>query len=427
MQPIFLLSLLQLAWAISCNSTNHCPKSAPCCSQYGVCGTGLLCLGGCDPRYSYNLLACMPMPRMDTFSYEFDDLSKVKKQTDYLGNASAADWVYTGYVGIHDKALLLQMPNQSTGTVVSSTKYLWYGKVAATLKLSHDAGVITAFITFSDVQDEIDFEFLGYDLVQPQSNFYYHGVTNYTNARNLTSSDTFANYHTYELDWAEDQLTWSIDGQVQRTLKKADTWNLTQNKFMYPQTPSRIQFSLWPGGLSLNQLGTIEWAGGAINWDSQDIKQYGYYYLYLKNILVSTYNLPSFVTGGNKSDNHAYLYNVLNPDEQNVFLTNKKTWLGNDDALGLDPDNDNEVTTTVVHTLGKNTTTVVKTSTKLPLATTINANLPGEAKTSSTSAYTGGWVQNLDETATQGQKAASGARRFHIAEAVWGLVGLAVL
>ena len=31
-----------------------------------------------------------------------------------------------------------------------------------------------------------------------------------------------------------------------RTLNKNDTWNETSNRYDYPQTPSRIQFSLWP-------------------------------------------------------------------------------------------------------------------------------------------------------------------------------------
>ncbi len=125
----FLFAYMSAAKTIACNETSQCPEDAPCCSQYGECGTGAYCLGGCDIRFSYNLSACMPMPRMDSFNTTFKSTKQVEILTKYLGKSSDSDWVYTGYLDTHDDALLLQMPNQSTGTVVSSTKYLWYGRV----------------------------------------------------------------------------------------------------------------------------------------------------------------------------------------------------------------------------------------------------------------------------------------------------------
>lgn len=226
------------------------------------------------------------MPRMSSFETNFTDIDSVEIQTEYLGNSSESDWVYTGWAATHDDALLLQMPKNSSGTVLSSTKYLWYGKVSATLKTSHDTGVITAFILYSDVKDEIDYEFVGYNLTSPQTNFYALGILNYTNAGNASSTDTFENWHDYELDWKEDSITWSINGKQVRVLNKADTWNETSKRYNFPQTPSRIQMSLWPGGGAGNGIGTIAWAGGAINWDSEDIQQYGYYYAYLKSVSV---------------------------------------------------------------------------------------------------------------------------------------------
>ncbi|KAK6200460.1 Utr2 GPI anchored cell wall putative glycosidase [Scheffersomyces amazonensis] len=411
-----------------CNTTSQCPEEYPCCSQYGQCGTGAYCLGGCDIRYSFNLSSCMPMPRMDSFSYDFTDINNVELQTDYLGNASEADFVYSGWVAGHNNALLLQMPNETTGTVVSSTKYLWFGKVGATLKTSHDAGVITAFILFSDIQDEIDFEFLGYNLTAPQTNFYYEGILNYTNARNSSTTNTFEYYHTYEIDWTIDSLSWYIDGQKVRTLNKNDTYNETTKVYNYPQTPSRIQFSLWPGGDSLNGLGTIEWAGGAINWDSQDIQQYGYYYAYVQNITVEAYDLPPNVPlqgSKNASDLQAYLYNSTAGGQGSVYLTNKQTWLGASNATGFDPQNNKPVnqkntTSTIVTTSGS------KVITKTTIHTTNNAqetvNGPpaieagttngGDNQAQATTTYNtnggiGGFVQNSQETATDSKSSGS--------------------
>lgn len=403
--------------AIACNATQQCPEDSPCCSQYGTCGTGSYCLGGCDIRYSYNLTACMPMPRMFSFEDSFENIDHIEKQTQYLGNASEADWVYTGYIESHDDALLLQMPNGTTGTVVSSTAYFWYGKVGATMKSSHERGVITAFITFSDVQDEIDYEFLGYNLTNPQTNFYAKGILNYTNVENSTVSDTFANWHYYEIDWQEEEIQWSIDGNVVRTLKRDDTWNETTERYDFPQTPSRVQFSLWPGGSSLNGLGTIEWAGGAIDWDSDDIQEYGYYYAYVKNVTVEVYDLPDIVSYlGNSSDAyHAFLYNSTDGNDDNIYLTTKKTWLGSGDATGFDPENDTDdedeetETTVIVKLSGLKVTT--KTSVKTKSATTTSVEVPnGDANgTTSTAAYTGGFVQNSNKSASPTTAASSNA------------------
>ena len=53
-------------------------------------------------------------------------------------------------------ALLLTQTNG--GTRISTTRYMQYGSVTARMKTSKWAGVVTAFITMSDVKDEIDWE-----------------------------------------------------------------------------------------------------------------------------------------------------------------------------------------------------------------------------------------------------------------------------
>lgn len=70
------------------------------------------------------------------------------------------------------------MARETVGTLLASSHYMWYGKVSATLKTGRGQGVVTAFILLSDVKDEIDFEFVGANLAQAQSNFYFQGITN---------------------------------------------------------------------------------------------------------------------------------------------------------------------------------------------------------------------------------------------------------
>lgn len=143
-----------------------------------------------------------------------------------------------------------------------------------------------------------------------------------------------SNYHTYEIDWQPDQLTWSIDGNVLRTLKKSDTWNETASRYSYPQSPARIQLSLWPAGLPTNPQGTINWAGGEISWTSPYMTN-GYYYAQFDSISVDCYDTPSDVTVKGKS---TYVLANKNAEEKDFQITDDPTILGSFLATGLDMD-----------------------------------------------------------------------------------------
>jgi len=182
---------------------------------------------------------------------------------------------------------------------------MWYGNVKATFKTSRGQGVVTAFILLSDVKDEIDYEFVGADLESAQSNYYFQGIPNYDNEQNISLADTFNNYHTYEIDWTPDTVTWLVDGQVGRTKKRSDTWNATSNQWMFPQTPARVQLSLWPAGLASNGQGTVDWAGGLVDWNSADIQNNGYYYATFESVTVSCYNATS-APGTNTGVSYTY-------------------------------------------------------------------------------------------------------------------------
>ena len=70
------------------------------------------------------------------------------------------------------------MAPDTVGTLMSSVNYIWYGKISATLTTSKGQGVVTAFILMSDSKDEIDYEFVGVDLQNGQTNYYSQGITN---------------------------------------------------------------------------------------------------------------------------------------------------------------------------------------------------------------------------------------------------------
>lgn len=247
------------------------------------------------------------------------------------------NWVSSGKPVVYNNNILLTMAQDTVGTLLASTHYVWYGKISAKLTTSQGPGVVTAFIMMSDVKDEIDFEFVGTDIHTAQSNFYFQGITNYNNEKNLTvQGDTVSTTHEYSIDWQPDQLTWSIDGQTLRTLKRSDTWNATANRFDYPQSPSRIMLSLWPAGLSSNAQGTVEWAGGLINWNSPYM-QNGYYYAQVSEVNVQCYDPPS---GANKTGSNSYVYNSMYGTNDSVAIVDKSEILKSFYATGEKPDYD---------------------------------------------------------------------------------------
>jgi len=265
-------------------------------------------LGGCDPRFSYQIDSCMPAPQCVNKTYTFDNISSsFTDYSTYLGNQSTgAEWTYSGYPLQYGSNALLTMPANSAGTVIMSTNYVWYAKVSATIKTSRDQGVVTAFMYIqspislsdhsflSDVKDEIDYEWVGADLTTAQTNIYWQADPYYGNSANISNlNDTFTTWHTYTVDWQADQIIWSVDGTTYRTKTRASTWNSTSQLYNYPQTPSRIEISLWPGGASDQAPGTIAWAGGAINWSSQDIQSNGYYYMQVQDVTVECYDPPA--------------------------------------------------------------------------------------------------------------------------------------
>ncbi|SCU86229.1 LAME_0D05072g1_1 [Lachancea meyersii CBS 8951] len=399
---------------VYCNSTiGACPDDKPCCSQYGVCGSGVYCLGGCNPRYSYNLSACMPMPICKDSQTVFNNYSsQVKNQYTYLGDAEANDWIYEGTIADYDdeNALLLTMPQYSDGAVLSSTRYMWYGKVSARMKSSHLGGVVTAFIMFSSVQDEIDYEFIGDNLTNVQTNYYFEGDLNWTHSSNISTSDTFDNYHVYEIDWKEDHLDWIVDGKIGRTLYKNHTYNSSTGQYDYPQTPARVQLSIWPGGLNTSSYWTKLWAGGEINWTAPDIEDPGYYYATVQSVNITCYDPPS---GTKQNGSRAYRYvNSKNFTQAGVAITNDTTVMGSLDDSGFNPENgkSSSSSSSSSSTSSRSFTTQSRASKSSSKGSSETSAQSGQTTGTSSSSQQTGFVQNMKSTSASagGSSSSSG-------------------
>jgi len=149
----------------------------------------------------------------------------------------------------------------------------------------------------------------------------------------VPDQDTASSMHDYCIDWKPDSLTWSINGKDMRTLNRKDTWNATSGRFDYPQTPSRIMLSLCPAGLPTNAKGTVEWAGGEIDWNSKYMEN-GYYYARFQEVSVQCYDPPS---GAQTKGSKSYKYTDAAGTNNTVAITNDQVILGSLMGTGENP------------------------------------------------------------------------------------------
>ncbi|CAN8098487.1 unnamed protein product [Discula destructiva] len=153
----------------------------------------------------------------------------------------------------------------------TSTKYMFFGTVDVTLRVSKGSGIITTIVLESDVLDEIDWEWRGGVNGMVQANYFSKGDTaSYGQLEQditIPGGDDVETFHTYSLDWSPERLQWIIDGTVYRTLTYAG------NENTYPQTPMMVKFGTWCAGCS-TAPGTVEWAGGAPDWSQAPFTAY---------------------------------------------------------------------------------------------------------------------------------------------------------
>jgi beta-glucanase (GH16 family) len=158
---------------------------------------------------------------------------------------------------------LFSIANAKQGPTIASTNYIFFGRIDVELIASTGQGVVTSVVLQSSDLDEIDWEWLGGDTTQGQSNYFGKGdTTTYDRGAYHAVTTPQSKLHTYSIDWNAQRIQWIIDGVVVRTVTYQDAKGGTR----YPQTPMQIKLGTWVAGLPGTPPGTVQWAGGLTNF-----------------------------------------------------------------------------------------------------------------------------------------------------------------
>ena len=122
-----------------------------------------------------------------------------------------------------------------------------YGDFEVKMKPVNKTGTASTFFTYSGPEseddttphDEIDIEFLGKDTTKVQFNYFVNGQGGHEYMYNL-GFDASKEFHTYGFRWAQNSITWFVDGKPVYKVLATDNNPL-------PSTPGRIMMNYWCG------------------------------------------------------------------------------------------------------------------------------------------------------------------------------------
>ena len=209
-----------------------------------------------------------------------------------------------------------------------SKKYLFFGRVDAVVQAAPGAGIVSSFTLQSDDLDEIDWEWIGNDAAQAQSNYFGKGDTStYDRGAYHPADAVTSGFHTYSIEWTAEKIDWIIDDVVVRTLHYADA----QGGERFPQTPMQVRLGTWVGGQEGNSDGTIQWAGGLADFSNAP------FVAYYKSLTITDY-----ANGVDGAKEYAYKDSSGSYQSIEVVTTAASDKEDEDDGDGDDADDDND-------------------------------------------------------------------------------------
>ncbi|KAI1827374.1 concanavalin A-like lectin/glucanase domain-containing protein [Xylaria intraflava] len=200
----------------------------------------------CDPR----MKACPPDPAFGQGTVVVDF---TKGKSDLFTIADGTTLEYSG------NGAAFTINKETEAPTITSTKYMFFGRLDVEVQVAPGTGIVTSVVLQSDDRDEIDWEWLGGDTTQVQTNYFGKGDdTTFDRGGYSPVGNPQTTTHTYSIDWTKDYIHWIIDGTTVRTLNYADA----QGGSRFPQTPCQIKLGTWDAGSSTSPAGTVQWAGG---------------------------------------------------------------------------------------------------------------------------------------------------------------------
>jgi len=139
---------------------------------------------------------------------------------------------------------------------------MMFGHYEIVLKTSKGTGIVSSLVLQSDDLDEVDWEWLGADNANVQTNYYGKGNTAvYDRGETIPNAGNQDSFMTYSLDWTADAIVWAVNGKTIRTLTPQ-----TADANQYPQSPMQLKIGTWSAGDPGEPAGTVTWAGGATDY-----------------------------------------------------------------------------------------------------------------------------------------------------------------
>lgn len=203
------------------------------------------------------------------------------KNIDFTSGADSADFSSSGPITYDNtNGATFTIAKSGDSPTITSNWYLMFGKVDIVMKAAPGTGIVSSLVMQSDDLDEIDWEILGSQGTQVQTNYFGKGQTGSYDRGSSSSNPTgTTGFNTYTIDWSSNEIVWQLNGQTVRTLNPANA------NGQYPQTPLQLKLGSWAGGdASLNQPGVVAWAGGNTDYSQGPFK------MYIKSIRAQDYS-----------------------------------------------------------------------------------------------------------------------------------------
>jgi hypothetical protein len=247
--------------------------------------------------FAQTYTTCNPMEKscpndigLDSASFACD-FTQGKSALASWSTAAGTSLTYDGSKGAQ---FVINGKNQAP--TISSDFYIFFGRVDVKMQAAPGVGIVSSMVLQSEDLDEIDWEWLGGDGTQAQTNYFGKGnTTSYDRGTYQSVSSPQTIMHTYSFDWTKDKIDWLIDGVIVRTLMYADAVGGKN----FPQTPMRLKLGNWiAGDPATNAKGTIEWAGGETDFSQAPFT------MYVKSVSVTNYNPASAYQWSDKTGSY---------------------------------------------------------------------------------------------------------------------------